>query len=87
MGVGAYGAVCGSGDVSLTIRDWTDTQVSTTLPAAATAQTLDATCYVCDSAGTGTCSLANAVTANNGVFSYDSTAAAVFTFNQNVAFT
>lgn len=37
MGVGAYGAVCGSGDVSLTIRDWTDTQVSTTLPAAATA--------------------------------------------------
>lgn len=67
MGVGAWGAVCGAGEVSLTIRDWTDTQASSIVTANATANISDATCYVCDSAGNSACTTTTAVAATNGV--------------------
>lgn len=67
MGVGAWGAVCGAGEVSLTIRDWTDTQASAIVTATAVANITDATCYVCDSAGNSACTTTTAVAATNGV--------------------
>lgn len=51
----------------MTIRDWTDTQASAIVTATAVANISDATCYVCDSAGSAACTTTTAVAATNGV--------------------
>jgi len=89
MGVGAYGAVCGAGDVTLTIRDWTDTQGSTIVAANATADLSAGACWVCDSTGNtaGTCASTDAVNTGKGVNNYNSGTPVTFTMKQNTDFT
>jgi len=85
MNLGEYAPVCAAGDVSLTIRDWTDNQGSTVVAANATDNITAATCYVCDSTGSSTCATSDAVSSGKGVLSVASSAA-TFTMKQNTDF-